>query len=235
MKSRKRWLLAASAITAATLVFTGCANSAPSPEPSTSDEKPDDKPSSEPSPSEEEPADVEEPAEGDLPETMSFEDGALLPSDAQLQWADSMFTNDEYVVKSEDNGQGAWSYTRIASGCDIAFWQGQMTDLANTPDDRQMTVELIAGVLQAPEEKVTEVAIQTEVDYQLSGAGGVDALMVGGENDDKTSWILAARAFHTTSMSMFVTINCPAGTSAQDEFATVGANDLGIVVVPAMG
>lgn len=152
------------------------------------------------------------------------------------QWGDSMISNSAYEVAFPDNGNGSWGYTRIASECQITFLQRDASDLDTTQDDRAMTEQLLGEYLGATAEEVAPYAEETEFAYQLSGAHGVDALMLTGKSsEDGSNWLAAGRAFHQVPAGLIVTVQCEAGIDPAEEFEIVREKDLSILVTPALG
>ncbi|MGM7699064.1 hypothetical protein [Microbacterium sp. A84] len=195
-----------------TLPLSGCLfSSIPSEAPSA------EEPISTPSPSEE--ATVEEPADdeseetySDVPATLSFADGALLPDSTYIEWADGLMFDDGWEITTPDTGNGTWGYTTTDGTCTASFWQGTLDGLTPTGDDSADTDAVIAFFLDAEVADVTAAATNTELSYQVGGAGGLDARSIGGQQDDDArTWSMTARAFGHVGAGVYTLVDCTGG------------------------
>ena len=167
-------------------------------------------PSSSPTASAPEETPDAEPAE-ETPDAASsrftFEDGTTLTGSSQIQWGDGLYADDGWELTSPDDGNGNWGYTTVDGSCAVAFWQGTLDELTLSGDDSTDSDALIAFFLETTVEQVGEVAGDTELGYQTTGAGGLDARWVIGQQDDRT-WSLIARSFSAAGVGVYLLVDC---------------------------
>lgn len=195
-------LAAAAVVTVAALPLSGCLFSAIPPESEITEV-----PAASPEPTE---SDTADPS-GNLPAALSFDDGALLPETAYIEWGDGLMTDAGWEITSPDNGNGTWAYGTIDGVCTAEFWQGLASDVPTTPGDDSASSDAILGVLlQADAAEVTPHAVDAAFTYQMGGARDVDFRQLTGEQDGRT-WIMSARAFTATGGGLYVIVDCTGG------------------------
>lgn len=211
-------LAAAAVVTVAVLPLSGCLFSQiPSSEPTGS------VPSGEP---EETDAPVDEPVNGT---TLTFDEGLELESSAYIEWGDGFLTDDHWKTVSPDDGNGGWTYGTLDDTCTAQFWQGRISDVPVVDGDDGASSDAILGVLlQTTTEEITAVATTSEFSYQIGGSGGVENRQVVGTDGDRT-WLMAARAFTTAGVGLYVIVDCAGGDGAEATMDLV--NDANAVVV----
>ena len=182
-------------------------------------------PPSEPAPTDE-PA--EEPSGGT---TMTFAEGLDLSSSAYIEWGDGFLTDDAWTTVKPDDGNGRWTYGTVDGTCTVEFWQGRISDVPVVTGDDSASSDAILGVLlQTPTEEITPVATTGEFSYQLGGGGGVENRQVVGTDGDRT-WTMAARAFTTVGVGLYVIVDCTGGLGAEATMDLVNEANA-IVVTP---
>lgn len=201
-RTRSVRLAAAAIIAIATLPLSGCLYAS----------IPTEAPVIEDPPSSPEPTTEGDPTttDGDVPATLSFEDGALLPETAYIEWADGLMFDDGWEMTTPDTGTGNWGYTTADGTCTVAFWQGTLDGLTPTGDDSVDSDAVIAFFLDAEVADVTASATDAELSYQIGGAGGVDARSVVGQQDART-WSITARAFGQLGVGLYTLVDCTGG------------------------
>ncbi|MGO1803101.1 MAG: hypothetical protein ACTHZW_10860 [Microbacteriaceae bacterium] len=202
-------ILALSALTAVTL--SGCMYSsipAGSPTGATTDDPT-------PVPTESTPS-----TDADLPVTLTFDDGALLPESVYIEWGDGLLTDDGWEVVSPDDGNGTWTYGTVDGTCTAQFWQGLTGDVETTPgDDSASSDAILATLLQTDAASVTPSASDGAFSYQIDGNADVEHRRLLGQQDDR-DWIMAARAFTATGVGVYLIVDCTGG-DANAVFAEV--------------
>lgn len=150
-------------------------------------------------------------AEGDLPETLAFEDGAMLPESAYIEWGDSLMADDGWEVTSPDDGNGTWTYGTADGTCTAQFWQGFTGDVETEPGNDSVSSDaILATILQTDVASVTEHAVDGAFSYQVGGNADVEQRQLAGEQDDR-AWTMAARAFTATGVGVYVIVDCTGG------------------------
>lgn len=196
-------LAAAAVVAIAAFPLSGCLAGAIPPEPQVNDT-----PISTP-----EPPTAEEPTEqdGSLPTTLSFEDGALLPATAHVEWGDGLMADDGWQVTTADDGNGGWAYGTVDDTCAAQFWQGLASDVPTTPGDDRASSDAILGVLlQSDAASVAPHAVDGAFTYQLGGEREVAFRQLTGEQGGH-DWIMSARAFTATDAALYVIVDCAGG------------------------
>lgn len=196
-------LAAASVVAIAILPLSGClSGSIPSETPVIED------PPSSPEPTTERES-VE--TDGDLPATLSFDDGTLLPETAYVEWGDGLRADDGWEVTAPDDGNGGWTYGTIDGTCTAQFWQGLVSDVPTTPGDDRTSSDAILGVLlESDATEISPHAVDGAFTYQLGGGRDVAFRQLTGEQDGRT-WIMSARAFTATGAGVYVIVDCTGG------------------------
>ena len=158
--------------------------------------------------------------DGDLPDALGFEDGALLPDTAYIEWGDSLLVDDNWDVVSPDDGNGTWTYGTVDGACTAQFWQGFTGDVQTTPgDDSASSDAILATLLQTDAATVTPSAIDGSFSYQVGGNTDVAQRQLTGQQDGRV-WIMAARAFTATGVGVYLVVDCTGG-DANAVFAEV--------------
>lgn len=211
-------LAAAAIVAVAVLPLSGCLYAQiPSGQPT------ENAPSSEP---EETDAPTDEPVDGT---TLTFAEGLELESSAYIEWGDGFLADDAWKTVSPDDGNGGWTYGTVDGTCTAEFWQGRISDVEVVEGDDSASSDAILGVLlQSTTEEITAVATTSEFSYQIGGNGGVENRQLVGTDGDRT-WTMAARAFTTTGVGLYVIVDCTGGAGAEATMDLV--NDANAVVV----
>lgn len=158
------------------------------------------------------PVPSDEPAEDGIPTTMSFADGADLPSTAYIQWGDGLMFDDGWKSVAPDDGNGGWTDGTIDDTCTARFWQGLASDVDMTPGDDEVSsdavlAQVVGGTTSA---SVTLLATTVQLGYQTGGTPLVDARQLTGTRDGH-DWSITARAFTATGAGVFVIVDCVGG------------------------
>lgn len=164
-----------------------------------------DKPSSSPEPSE------DGQTESDLPATLTFEEGNQIPESAHIEWGDGLMTDDGWESVSPDDGNGGWEYGTADGTCTAKFWQGYTSDVEVAPGDDSTSSDAVLGVLlQSDAATVSPHATDGAFSYQVGGNTDVANRQITGQEGDRT-WIMAARAFATPGVGVYVIVDCTGG------------------------
>ena len=159
-------------------------------------------------------------ADAELPATLTFEDGALLPDSAYIEWGDSLLTDDGWQTVSPDDGNGGWTYGTIDGTCTAQFWQGYTSDIETTPgDDGASSDAILAALLQTDAASVSSHTADGAFSYQIGGNADVEHRQVTGQQEGR-DWIMAARAFTATGVGLYLIVDCT-GADANGVFAEV--------------
>jgi len=174
-----------------------------------------------------------------LPADLSFEAGSELElGDWETGWAESLGSTVGFSVESPDDGNGSFAYADDATGCRLSFYQGTITDLDMTKDDRTISDELLTiwmtnnGGL-TPEQVAANA--YDDVAAQYPGEGTVATRTIWGTGADGGSLLVSARVFGALGGGVSVTILCPSGTDAQSELNSLMGKYLAIQVEAATG
>lgn len=150
-------------------------------------------------------------SEGTAPANLSFDDGDLLSDSVYIEWGDGLMVDDGWKVVSPDDGNGGWKYGTTDGTCTAQFWQGYTSDIEVTPGDDSASSDAILGaILQTDLQRVAEVADDGGFAYQSGGNTDVANRQVVGQDGDRT-WIMAARAFATPGLGVYLIIDCAGG------------------------
>ncbi|MFK4852602.1 hypothetical protein ACI3KT_13290 [Microbacterium sp. ZW T6_19] len=157
---------------------------------------------------------TDEPATG-LPTSMSFADGADLPSTAYVEWGDGFFADDGWKVTKADDGNGGWAYGTVDDVCIAQFWQGDISSLPLVPgDDGASSDALLAYVLgNSTAAEVTPLADTVTLGYGAGGDPSLEARQVVGA-DSGRDWYITARAFTATGYGVYLITDCTGGDVA---------------------
>lgn len=168
-----------------------------------------------------------EPAPGS---TLTFEEGLDLSSSARIEWGDGFIVDDSWKIVSPDDGNGGWTYGTVDGTCTVRFWQGNISDLPIVPGDDSASSDAVLGVLlQVSTAEITPLATTGEFSYMAGGSGGVEMRQVVGQEGSR-SWLMAARTFTQTGVSLYTIVDCTAGDAEATMDAVNEAN--AIVVTP---
>ncbi|MES2866663.1 hypothetical protein [Microbacterium profundi] len=167
------------------------------------------------------PVPTDEPVEvvGDVPTTLSFEDGAALPSATRIEWGDGLMADDDWEIVAPDDGHGGWTYGRVDGTCTARFWQGYAADALAQGDDRASSDDLLAAILQTDAASVTAAAADGAFSYQVGGNTDVAHRQVTGDQDGRT-WVIAARSFTNSGAGVHLIVDC-AGPDASSVMTEV--------------
>ncbi|KDA06923.1 hypothetical protein DC31_07570 [Microbacterium sp. CH12i] len=150
-------------------------------------------------------------ASSDLPATLSFDDGGLLPSTTYIEWGDGLMADDGWEITSPDDGNGGWTYGTIDGTCTAQFWQGLASDVDFTSgDDKVASDAMLGALLQTDAASISPHAVDGAFAYQIGGNADVANRQVTGQEDGRT-WIMAARAFTATGAGVYVIVDCTGG------------------------
>ncbi|MET0781396.1 MAG: hypothetical protein ABWZ16_07750 [Microbacterium sp.] len=151
-----------------------------------------------------------------------------------IGWADPFILDERFTVLEADDGNGSWSYTDLATTCEIHFYQGEVTDLDWSQDDRVVSDEMLA-ILAAgrptDEERAQVAANAGDWAIPLESAdGAVDLRVIGGAFPDGSTVANGTRMFGALSGGVTVSLLCPAGRDASSEFAPLADGFLRVSV-----
>jgi hypothetical protein len=171
---------------------------------------------------------TEEPSGGT---TLTFAEGLELSDSSYIEWGDGFLTDEAWKTTAPDDGNGGWTYGTVDDTCTAEFWQGRITDVPVVDGDDSASSDAILGVLlQSTTADITAVSTTGEFSYQVGGSGGVENRQVVGTDGDRT-WMMAARAFTTVGVGVYVIVDCTGGAGAEATMELVNeANAL--VVTP---
>jgi hypothetical protein len=174
---------------------------------------------------------TDEPADG-FPSSMSFDDGADVPSTAYIEWADGFFADDGWKITKPDDGNGGWAYGTIDDVCIAQFWQGDISSLPLVDgDDSASSDAVLAYVLgdSTTAADITPLAGTVQLGYGAGGAPSLDARQVVGA-DDGRDWYITARAFTATGYGVYLITDCTGGDIAATFSEIVEKNP--VVITP---
>lgn len=150
-------------------------------------------------------------SDSNLPATLTFADGDLLPESAYIQWSDSLMLDDGWTTTSSDDGNGGWEYGTADGTCTARFWQGLIADEQAIPgDDSASSDEILAMILNADAAEVTPHAVDGNFAYQSRSNLSAEHRQVTGQQDGRT-WIVAARALSSVGAGFYLIVNCEGG------------------------
>ncbi|MBT2483863.1 MULTISPECIES: hypothetical protein [unclassified Microbacterium] len=162
--------------------------------------------------------------------TVTFDEGADLPTTAYIEWGDGFMADEAWKTVSPDDGNGGWTYGTADDSCTAQFWQGRISDVPVVEGDDSMSSDAILGVLlDSPTEEITAVATTGEFSNQIGGTGGVETRQVIGAEGDRT-WLMAARAFTNVGVGLYVIVDCT-GAGANAEATMELVNEANAVVI----
>lgn len=203
-----RRLLAVSLVAAVALPLSGCVLPLPQPEP---------QPTVEPEPT----AEADKLAPGELPATLGFDDGELLPQTANIQWGDSLAFEEEWITVAPKNDQGMWVRRNTDLDCTVDYWEGTLDDPTYADlGDRAGSDALVALLANAPADMIHTDASDITLRYQPDGEYTVEARGIKGE-----TWAIAARAFTHINRGVYAHIRCIEGSDPQVILTEVAENN----------
>jgi hypothetical protein len=137
---------------------------------------------------------------------------------------------------SPDEGDGSYSYADAATQCRLFFYQGLVTDLDMTQDDRTISDDFLATVLTetvngATREDLAAHAFDDLV-AQYPGPGTASIRTIWGTAADGGTWLHSARMFGALGAGVYVGITCPTGQDASAELAKLVQSHLVLMVSP---
>lgn len=162
-----------------------------------------------------------EETSGDLPSTMTFADGADIPTGAYIQWGDGLIADDGWKIVKPDDGNGGWTYGTIDDTCTAQFWQGLIPDVPTVAGDDSVSSDAMLAVIlgEADAAAITPLSTTGTFSYQVGGNTEVENRQVVGEEADR-QWAMAARAFTATGVGLYVIVDCT-GADMQTTMAEV--------------
>ncbi|MCS3443298.1 hypothetical protein [Microbacterium phyllosphaerae] len=151
-------------------------------------------------------------ASGDLPSTLTFDEGAALAPSAYIQWGDGFVVDDGWKIVKPDDGNGGWTYGTVDDTCTAQFWQGQIPDVPTVAGDDSVSSDAMLAVIlgETDAAAVTPLATTGAFSYQIGGNADVENRQVEGEAGERT-WSMAARAFTATGVGLYVIVDCTGG------------------------
>lgn len=123
-----------------------------------------------------------------------------------------------------------------ANQCKIDFYQGAVTDLDLSQDDRTLSDDMLATIASPLTNGVTREDVATYAGDDAIprfGPGTVPVRTIWATADDKTGWLVSARMFGSLGGGVIVWISCPPGQDASVEYQKLVDNYLHIDVGPA--
>ncbi|WP_457098376.1 hypothetical protein [Microbacterium sp. P5_E9] len=171
------------------------------------------------------------------PSDLSFEAGsALAEGDWDMGWGDAFASDPTFSVLSPDGGDGYYSYTDLTTQCELYFFQGSVTDMDRSQNDRVISDDFLATMLLgtvdgATREDVTAHAYDDSV-FQHPGPGTAATRTIWGTSEGGGSWLHSTRMFGALGAGVYVGINCPAGQDAQGELNKLIEQYIRLIVAP---
>lgn len=158
---------------------------------------------------------TDEPADetsGDLPATLTFADGNVLPSTAYIQWGDGLIADDGWTTVQPDDGNGGWIYGTADGLCTAQFWQGLIPDVPTVPGDDSASSDAMLAVIlgETDTAAISTAATTSAFSYQVGGNADVESRQLVGDAGDR-QWSMAARAFTATGVGLYVIVDCSGG------------------------
>lgn len=171
------------------------------------------------------------------PTDLSYDAGADLdPAVWRVAWGDPFQTDAGFTVLSPDNGNGSWSYVDSANQCHLFFYQGAVTDLDMSHDDRTITDDYLSIMLSARMEGVTREDVSKhavdDMVWQADESGTVSVRTIWGSASDESSWLDSARMFGAQGGGVYVSLSCPPGQDVTEEHNKIWDDYLSIGVLP---
>lgn len=152
--------------------------------------------------------------------------GALAAHVGLVEWVDPFINDEQFPVLQADDGNGSWSFTDAANGCELRFFQGWISDVAAEPEDRAATdaVLLATGAQLNPD--LTASDVEQYADSLLVPLSAADAevatRVLVSTWADGASQAHLARRFTALKVDLFLSVACPAG----DQHVTAELADL---------
>lgn len=146
---------------------------------------------------------------------LSFDDGGGDLTVSALDWGDPFQNDPGFSVLSPDDGNGSWSYVDNETQCRLVFYQGAVTDLDFSADDRTITDQFLTIMLSARMEGVTQEDVTANAFddsiWQPDRDSTVAVRTIWGTGADGSSWMGSARMLGTLGGGVHIDITCPAG------------------------
>ncbi len=169
---------------------------------------------------------------------LSFERAEdVLTATGSIEWVERMFVEEQFSVASADDGAGSWSYLNESTDCEIAFYQGQIFDLDKTQDDRTMSDWMIANIAFQATPTAEDLAVikANGVDDTIAlvnDGGQVAVRVIEGQAQDGGTIVIASRMIGIQSGGLTISIMCPNGSDASEEYFALVDSFLTVNVKP---
>lgn len=139
-----------------------------------------------------------------------------------VEWTDPYLTDEGFAVLAPDDGEGSWSYTDLSSSCELSFYQGEVSDLDWSADDRVVSDQMLAYLATGnptPDDLTAVAANAVDVPLVLEPYDGqVEMRVIAGSFPDGRSAVQASRMFGALGAGITFSLVCPAGRDASSEF-----------------
>jgi hypothetical protein len=174
-----------------------------------------------------------------LPAELSFEAGSVLSEGVwETGWAEILGNTAGFSVESPDDGNGSFSYVDDTTGCRISFYQGTVTDLDLTQDDRALSDDFLATMMNvATGGGVTREDVAANAYDDVAGrypdSGTVSTRTIWLTGSEGETLLSSTRMFAALGGGVYIGILCPAGQSAQTELENLMTQYVAIRVEPA--
>ncbi|WP_345802818.1 hypothetical protein AAIB33_06950 [Microbacterium sp. AZCO] len=168
---------------------------------------------------------------------IQFADGDLLDPTQTASWADPLKGAAGYTVVTARDGNGSWSYKSDAIGCTIGYWEGPLTGLDPSSDDKALSDQLLAAQFGTTAEEIATY-VQDDIAPFRTPSERVQTRAVPGADDQSGStYLIAARAFGALGQGFVATLQCPAATNVGAVWTLLSSNPnaFELVFSPAQG
>ena len=139
-------------------------------------------------------------------DTLTFDDGAALPSDAIAGWNDARLAGNEWTLDAPDEGFGTWQYRSADDECLAVFWQGKVFDMTST-DDRAASDFVLASVMRSQNAPLDGEVSDGVMGFTFEDNPAAEYRYAGGA-DDRGSWVYAVRGFATLRAAVYLMVVC---------------------------
>jgi hypothetical protein len=169
---------------------------------------------------------------------LSFEGAEdVVTATGSMEWIERMFVEEQFSVTSADDGAGSFSYLDESTDCEIAFYQGQIFDLDKTQDDRTMSDWMIANIAFQATPTAENLALikANGVDDTIplvNDGGQVAVRVIEGQTQDGGTLVLASRMIGIQGGGLTISVLCPDGSDASEEYFTLVDSFLTVNVKP---
>jgi hypothetical protein len=235
----RRHMRRLTALTLAMLLLAGCASAAPA------DGRPPSEagagsPTKAPALATPTPSPSQSAAPATPPADVTFEAGsALAAGEWDVGWVEVLADTPGFSVAAPDDGNGSFSYTDDGTGCAMRFYQGSITDLDMTQDDRSISDDYLGVMMAALVEGSTREDVAAYAYDDLAGQypaeGTVSTRTIAGTSSSGETWLHSARMFGSLGGGVYIGIVCPAGQDAQVELNTLLTQFVAIQVQATSG